>query len=417
MYKDLFAEIQIKNIIIKNRIIFCGGESGFAKKGQPTTKFEEYYLERARGGVGLIELEPNLLFNKCNISNWREFIRRIKTYNTKIVATFDLQNFVLNSKESSFEKSILELTDLLHNVGIDGISFIFKNEKQLNCFIREELLIRIGHKHNEDFLIGLHLPASGIKDNKLLENFLKESVVDYLAIPSYEESFKLDVPITIVKSVSFAEPESCDKLLRDCDVDLLELNKQLKCDPHWPLKAELGKENEIRKCYCDKEERCVIPTGQITCVFNPYLGFEYKYSENNMIPAAKIKNIVVVGSSVAGMQVAITASKRGHVVFLLEEDDELGNNLKVTNGMEIVTWYVEELKRNQVDVRIGLPVTSQHIAVLKPDIVIIDGLDSPNIKSIASSFCEKGVQVIFMNYTRCDLGDAIMSGFNIAIGI
>lgn len=417
MHKALFAEIQIKNTIIKNRIIFCGGKSGFAKKGQPTTKFEEYYLERARGGVGLIELEPDLLFNKYNISNWREFVRRTKTYNTKIIVTFDLESFALNYEEANYEKSILDVSDLLHYVGIDGISFIFKNEKQLNYFIREELLTRICHKYNENFLIGVHLPACVIKDNKLLENFLKESVVDYLIIPSCKESFELDVPIAIVKSVSLTEPERCDKLLRDCHVDLVALNKQLKCDPHWPLKAELGKDNEIRRCYCDKEERCVTPTEQITCVFNPYLGFEYKYSENNMVPAAKIKNIVVVGGGIAGMQVAITASKRGHNIFLLEEDNELGNNLKVTNGLEVVTWYVEELKRNQVDVRIGLPVTSQHIAVLKPDVVIIDGFGNPAVKSIASCFCEKGVQVIFMDHTRYDLADAIICGFNIAIGI
>lgn len=76
MYDALFSEIQLGNHTLKNRIVFNGPVTGFAKEGQLTTQLEAYYLERAKGGAGLIEMEPALKFQEHGISDWAEFAER-----------------------------------------------------------------------------------------------------------------------------------------------------------------------------------------------------------------------------------------------------------------------------------------------------------------------------------------------------
>lgn len=417
MYEKLFSEINIGSHLIKNRIIFSGPATGFAKDGQPTTQLAAYYLERAKGGVGLIELEPALVFNKYTMSTWWEFAGRIHTYGVKIIAALEMPHENGDTSDDDVDQDMIETIGIMCNAGLDGISLLLENESALGGNRIKSLLQKAARKCGEDFLIGIHLSCHNTNSGKARTNLLRDLGVDYLVVSNDEGDDKTDMSIPVAKRVNFSESDDCEKLLQNGDVDLVALSEQLVCDPYWPVKTELGKEKEIRRHDCCKEDDDSMSAGRISCMLNPYLGQENRYSENNMTPAARFKNVIIIGGGPAGMQAAITASQRGHCVFLLEKEDELGGRLKSQNLLEAADWFIGEMKRNQVDVRLGLPVTSEHIAVLKPEIVIMAAGDNLSRKTMVSSLHKKGIQVIDINDGGGSIGQAVRCGFNVAIGI
>ena len=176
-------------------------------------------------------------------------------------------------------------------------------------------------------------------------------------------------------------PAFCEQVIERGDADLICIGRQLICDPFWPIKAETCKEDQIRPCLnCD--DGCVNyllnKHSGIRCVLNPYMGYEDLYTESNMAKAANEKNVVIVGGGVAGMQAAITASRRGHKVTLLEKSGALGGQMilaakpphkEVLN--QACAWFVGEVERQGVDVKLNCEANLDTIKNLSPDAVIV----------------------------------------------
>lgn len=59
-FRYLFSPIRIGPVTIRNRIVSAPHTTLFAAGGLPTERLAYYYAERARGGAGLIEIEPCL---------------------------------------------------------------------------------------------------------------------------------------------------------------------------------------------------------------------------------------------------------------------------------------------------------------------------------------------------------------------
>lgn len=63
-YKNTFKPINIGEMKLKNRIVLAPMATGYAEKGGMTERQIQYYLERAKGGVGLIISESNYISKK-----------------------------------------------------------------------------------------------------------------------------------------------------------------------------------------------------------------------------------------------------------------------------------------------------------------------------------------------------------------
>lgn len=130
------------------------------------------------------------------------------------------------------------------------------------------------------------------------------------------EAVKKVASIPVVASGSITTPELAEKILKEGKADFVSLGRPLLADPYYALKAREGRPEDIRPCI-----RCLdgcvdrgVVAGGINCSVNATVG-----NEDDFVPAAKLKKIVVIGGGPGGMEAARVAALRGHDVTLFEK--------------------------------------------------------------------------------------------------
>lgn len=240
----------------------------------------------------------------------------------------------------------------------------------------------------------IHVSAGSHEDPRVFtvthpSMFLEDGVnVKYAA----EIKKHVKTPIATVGALS--DPEMLEEIIASGKADVVELARGLICDPDLPIKARTGRDDEIVKCMrCFTCFSNLMTKGQIVCALNPEICNEAETKFDK--PAAESKSVLIAGGGIAGMQAALTASKRGHKVVLCEKSDSLGGVLKCEAAVPFkkhLHEYLEHQKlmisRAPIDVRLNTEVTPELAAQLEPD-VIIAALGSepviPDIKGISGS--------------------------------
>ena len=196
------------------------------------------------------------------------------------------------------------------------------------------------------------------------------------------------------------DPAFADQVIRDGKADFIELGRQGFADPEFPNKAFSGREDYIRKCvrcfscypgFCEhktdvplwekglsKEEvdRIYSPASMGRCAINPDSGFGW-YEDRHPYPAES-REVLIVGGGVGGLQAAVTASKRGHRVTLLEKTGGLGGTINFTDQDEdkvdlrnFKNLLIREARESCPDIRMETPCSREILDEIKPDAVII----------------------------------------------
>lgn len=173
------------------------------------------------------------------------------------------------------------------------------------------------------------------------------------------QAVKKAVSIPVINSHTFRNPDYCDQAVANGDTDMIGLARQLLCDPYWPLKAYLGKPEQIRRCIscltgCWQES--MMAKKEIGCAINPACGhMEF----DDLKPAATPLKVGIVGGGPAGMEAARIATVRGHKVTLFEKTGELGGAILgccMAPGKEKMKWYADwirtQIRQLGVDVRL-----------------------------------------------------------------
>jgi len=160
---------------------------------------------------------------------------------------------------------------------------------------------------------GCFLPVSRL----VKEAFEKENILSNAGVP---------VPVVAVGKLGY--PDLAERALRDGDCDMVMLGRPLLADPEWPNKAYAGRVDDITPCIgC--QEGCLnefVEGGHPQCAVNPRTAFEYLYPAIPA-PAEVKKKIAIVGAGPAGLQLAITAARRGHKVELFERSKSSGGKV------------------------------------------------------------------------------------------
>jgi len=222
-----------------------------------------------------------------------------------------------------------------------------------------------------------------------------------LSVPSYPypegpmvlmaEKIKKSVkaPVIVAGKVN---AELGDKVISEGKVDFIAMGRPLLADPELPNKIREGRVDDLRRCiYCNNclKSATDAAAGPMSCTVNPFVAREAKYP---LKPAAKPKKVMVVGGGLAGMEMAMYLTERGHTVALYEKENELGGQWNIAcalpgkKGYAALTDYLKRwLKKNGVEIHSGTAVTREMVIKGKPDAVVVAtgafpvGLNVPGI--------------------------------------
>jgi 2,4-dienoyl-CoA reductase-like NADH-dependent reductase (Old Yellow Enzyme family)/NADPH-dependent 2,4-dienoyl-CoA reductase/sulfur reductase-like enzyme len=137
----------------------------------------------------------------------------------------------------------------------------------------------------------------------------------------------VSIPVAVVGGMN--SPEMAEKLIEEGKCDLVALGRQATADPAFANKAATGQKNDIApcvrcyKCFPGPLEGVIEDLGSLFgCSVNPE-AFYFDESVLGSVPEA-VRDVLVVGGGVGGMEAAIVACDRGHRVTLVEKSDTLG---------------------------------------------------------------------------------------------
>ncbi|MDR0817364.1 MAG: FAD-dependent oxidoreductase [Clostridiales Family XIII bacterium] len=214
----------------------------------------------------------------------------------------------------------------------------------------------------------------------------------------YAAEVKKHVSTPVATVGALTNPEQMEEILASGKADVVEIARALLADPDLPKKAREGKPEEINECM-----RCCTCLSNSTlrrrraCAINPEIGREQEVRYGR--PAATQKRVVVIGGGVAGMEAAITASKRGHEVYLFEKNAELGGVLLCERSVPFKARLGDYLGRqtrlieqSNIELNLSTQATQALIGAFHPDVIIaalgarpikpsITGIDGANVLS------------------------------------
>lgn len=192
------------------------------------------------------------------------------------------------------------------------------------------------------------------------------------------EAVKKGIHIPVIGVGRVNTPEVADKLIREGKIDMIAVGRAQLADPLWCKKSREGQEADIRRCIGCTEgcyDKVLDPKAKhITCTRNPMLCLEYKGLPQTETP----KNVMVIGAGIGGMVTAEILKARGHNPTIYEATLQAGGRFlmagKAPNKQEFadaVYWEIEQCKKKGIEIKVGVKVTPEMIAEVKPDHVVI----------------------------------------------
>ena len=270
----------------------------------------------------------------------------------------------------------------------------------------------VGVRYNgEDYVAGGWTLGEAVRLGPLLEttgaDWLHVSAGVYgsepVTIPSMYEPFgcfvhlaeavKQAVTIPVIAVGRIKDPVMADRLIAEGRADMVSMGRAHLADAELAGKAAGGQLHLLRPCIgcCRGCIENVLALNEATCVMNPELGREYLLGKPK--PAVHPKKILVVGAGAAGLACARLLALRGHHVIVVEERDQAGGALVYASKppgraelWEMVDYYLSELERLGVEIRLNTIIDTALAYELAPGAVVMATGANPRLPQLAGLF-------------------------------
>jgi 2,4-dienoyl-CoA reductase (NADPH2) len=286
-----------------------------------------------------------------------EMIQQVrKTIGPHLVIGIRLSGSELLGDQGNTDEECIELGKIAEDAGIDYISIV------------------IGWHESEEGALGRHHNS---------DRWL------YMC-----ENWKKAVKVPLTFGPCLQDPYVADQAIRDGVMDYWEICRPFLADPQRV--HQIGKNDiaGIRPCIGDL--MCLakgLVQQPYICTLNPILGHEGE-EEYQTRPAVRKKTVMVIGAGPAGIQAALAAAKKGHYVSMYDQRSRIGGQLlsalKDQRGgwtyEELVQYYEEQLRRQEIDVHLGVTVDEKLVKnVVHPEVVVLcsgSKIELPSIPGI-----------------------------------
>ena len=205
------------------------------------------------------------------------------------------------------------------------------------------------------------------------------------------EQIKKSVGLPVMASYQIGFPQMAEEIIAAQKADVVGFVRALICDPDLARKACTGTPQNIR--YCVKDNKgCIGRINQhkmLGCIQNSLVGEESLTGADRFQPAAKSKQVMVVGSGPAGLEAARVAGLRGHAVTVYEKDSRIGgqiNLIKKRPGRQAMAGVVRYLEQALAELKVptvtATTVTAEFVAQQNPDAVVVATGSRPQPKPL-----------------------------------
>lgn len=238
----------------------------------------------------------------------------------------------------------------------------------------------------EDAGINLIHASNGVYAST--EAIIPPTAVGHAWSANISEELKKVVSIPVIAVGRINDPLIAESVLRSKQADMISMGRGSLADPHLPNKAQAGQYDEIIRCIgclqgCIQRNAQQLP---IKCLVNPMTGHE---AERRITPADRVKNVVIIGGGIAGMEAAIVAAQRGHKVEIFEKKSSLGGQWVLAaipptkeELSSFTVWQINQLNKLGVVVHLNTELTLEMLSKKQPDSIIVATGASPFVPPV-----------------------------------